>query len=248
MEMEFVRGVKMSEALAKQCGELAKKLDVRLSAHAPYYINLLSEEKEKIEASRERILQTCRVVSAAGRGKVVFHPGYYGKLIDDKKTAFKEMKNAFADLISRIGKEKLNATLAPETTGGWKEWGSFQELVEMCSELGTRDLWMTIDFSHLHARNGKPELNSKQDYARLFDFAEKNLGKKFVQDVHAHFQGIKWGQGGEIAHLPLSAGQPLFKPLAELIHEQGYGGTIISESPLLDGDALAMKRIFEKIK
>ena len=35
MELEFVRGVRMSEATAQEVGETAKQEDVMLTAHAP---------------------------------------------------------------------------------------------------------------------------------------------------------------------------------------------------------------------
>jgi len=40
MELEFVRGVKMGEKTARAVHEVAEKLGIRLSVHAPYYINL----------------------------------------------------------------------------------------------------------------------------------------------------------------------------------------------------------------
>lgn len=67
MEVEFVQGVKMSIEKAKELGEVAKTIGVRLSVHAPYYINLCSEEKEKIEASKNRILETATRAEAMGR-------------------------------------------------------------------------------------------------------------------------------------------------------------------------------------
>ncbi len=55
MEVEFVQGVKMSREAAQEAGEVARELGVRLSVHAPYFINLCSEEKEKVEASIARL-------------------------------------------------------------------------------------------------------------------------------------------------------------------------------------------------
>jgi hypothetical protein len=40
MEVQFVRGVKMSESMAQKVAEVAKKRGVKLTAHAPYFINL----------------------------------------------------------------------------------------------------------------------------------------------------------------------------------------------------------------
>ena len=45
MEVEFVRGIGMSNELAKKCGAAAKEENIQLSIHAPYYINLASPEK-----------------------------------------------------------------------------------------------------------------------------------------------------------------------------------------------------------
>jgi len=56
MEVEFVRGVKMGVETAGKVGQAAIEMDVALSVHAPYYINLNSRETEKVDASRKRIL------------------------------------------------------------------------------------------------------------------------------------------------------------------------------------------------
>ena len=50
MEIEFVQGVKMSEQTAIQVGETAAKRGVKLSAHAPYFMNFNARELEKIKA------------------------------------------------------------------------------------------------------------------------------------------------------------------------------------------------------
>jgi deoxyribonuclease-4 len=47
MEVEFVHGVNMKEEKAREAGEMAKKNDVRLSCHAPYYINCCAKEEKK---------------------------------------------------------------------------------------------------------------------------------------------------------------------------------------------------------
>ena len=59
MEVEFTYGVRMKNEEAKKVGSIAKKLGIELSVHAPYYINLASEDRKKVEASKQRILQSC---------------------------------------------------------------------------------------------------------------------------------------------------------------------------------------------
>jgi len=51
-EMEFVYGVRMTEADAAQVATTAQKYRVKLTAHAPYYINLNSPENDKLVASQ----------------------------------------------------------------------------------------------------------------------------------------------------------------------------------------------------
>src|SRR3989338_5638748 len=59
LEVEFTYGVRMSNDEAKKIGLLAQELGISLSIHAPYYINLNSEERPKVHASKTRILQSC---------------------------------------------------------------------------------------------------------------------------------------------------------------------------------------------
>lgn len=245
MELEFVRGAKMGLDLARQVGERARSLDVRLSAHGPYYINLLSEKPETRKASVERILQTARIVHAAGGGRIAYHAAYYGKHTPEQAT--KELKGIHKEILEKMAKENLTtAILAPETSGGKAEWGGLEEILELCSEFDLKRVNPTIDFSHLHARPGKGWLYKKEDYASVFERLEKALGKKAVESFHSHFQSIAYTDRGEHHHLTIDHNEPPFKPLAELLAEQGYSGTIISESPNIEADALEMQREYRR--
>ena len=57
-EIEFVNGVKMGLDTAHKIAAKAASRKVRLSAHAPYFINLNSEDRGKRLQSQERILAT----------------------------------------------------------------------------------------------------------------------------------------------------------------------------------------------
>ena len=54
-EMEFVQQVYMTRDAAAAAGVAARENGIHLSIHAPYYINLCSEEPEKLAASKKRI-------------------------------------------------------------------------------------------------------------------------------------------------------------------------------------------------
>ena len=53
MELEFVRNINISKEKAPEVKETAKREDVVLTCHAPYYINLNSEDKRKKGDKRE---------------------------------------------------------------------------------------------------------------------------------------------------------------------------------------------------
>ena len=78
MEIEFVRGVKMSEDGAREVARTASDKGIKLSVHAPYYINLNAREPATLEASREREIKAQRQaavgVLAAGMAHEINSP------------------------------------------------------------------------------------------------------------------------------------------------------------------------------
>jgi deoxyribonuclease-4 len=78
-ELEFVYGAHMQDAEADQVASIARKLRIRLTAHAPYYINLNAHENDKLIASQDRLLRTAHVASICGASSVTFHAAFYMK-------------------------------------------------------------------------------------------------------------------------------------------------------------------------
>ena len=142
MEVEFVRGVHMSNKLAKEVGNLAKKLKIELSVHAPYFINLNSVEAAKREASKKRILMSCERANYLGAKNVVFHAGYYGKL--SKEETYDNISDAIKDIKGEIKKRKYDVKLAPETMGKINVFGSVSEIKKLIHETGCS---CCVDFS-----------------------------------------------------------------------------------------------------
>ena len=126
--------------------------------------------------------------------------------------------------------------------GQISQFGTVDEIINI-SKVVDRIL-PVIDFAHLHAR-GQGCLKAQDDYAKIFDQIEEELGNEVASSLHCHFSGIKFGYKGEIKHLPVEKNSPPFEPLAKEIVERGITPTIISESPLLDQDALKMKGVLE---
>ena len=243
-EFEFVHNASMAQAKATECGKAAKENKITLSAHAPYYINLCSDEPDKVAASKVRILDTARILEAAGGGRVVVHSGYYGKL--DRKKAYEHVKEGYLDVLEKMKNEGIHkAILAPETTGKPSAFGNLEELYALADEIGFERFKPTIDFAHLHARqNGA--MNAKKDFDRIFETITGLVGKEGPKNLHCHFAGIQYSIKGEIRHLTIDAKSPDFSLLARSLVDNNCSGEIISESPNIETDALTMKREYGK--
>jgi deoxyribonuclease-4 len=239
MEIEFVRGVRMSLQMAEVCGKVAKEFNVKLSVHAPYYINLLSENEETVKASRERILDSVERADAMNADIVAVHPGYYSEL--NREEAVEKMLEQVKYLADKIKSNGWNNTLLGfETSGRVKSFGTIEEIVRLCEEV--KGCGIVLDLAHIFAKQA-----GKIDYSEIFE----KIKTLKLEHVHMHFSGIKWRQvgmeGNEWHHLPISVGQPPFEPLAKEILKRKLNVTIISESPMLEQDSLQMAKIFEKL-
>ena len=96
-EISFTYGVYIkTKEDAERIGEKAKKLGIKLSIHAQYWINLNSEDEKKIEESKERIIECLRIGHYLGVYRIVFHPGYYGK--SGKEETYEKIKEAINDI------------------------------------------------------------------------------------------------------------------------------------------------------
>lgn len=229
MEVEFTYGVRMKNELAKKIGELAEKLDISLSVHAPYYINLASSEKQKLEASKKRILDSCERAHYLKANHVVFHAGFYGKISD--KECYEIIKKEIIEMQDIIKENKWKTKLAPETTGKKSQFGSLNEILRLRDEIKCS---ICVDFAHLHARNGSI------NYAFIFDQLAK------LKHIHSHFSGIEFSDKGERRHLIM--GRADFLPLAKEILKRKKDITIISESPVTWEDSLKMREILQELK
>jgi deoxyribonuclease-4 len=190
-EIAFTYGVYIKRKEdAEKIGKAADKLGIKLSIHAPYWINLNSKEKKKIEQSKERILRCCEIGDVLGAYKVVFHPGYYGGM--DKEETYQNIKKALLDMKKEIKKHDWKPRLAPETTGKVNVFGSVDEILRLVKETKCS---FCIDFAHILAREKKIEY-------------EEILSKfKEYKGLHLHFSGIVYGEKGERRNIETKEGE-----------------------------------------
>jgi deoxyribonuclease-4 len=238
-EIEFVQGVKMGLDMARAVKAKAEALGVRLSVHAPYHINLNSEDPGKRLASQERLLKTARVGDACGATSAVFHAAFYGK--DSAERTYEAVKGELKTLLSILRNERLKIVLRVETMGKRSQFGSLDEVLSLCRDLD--GLQPCLDFSHLHAREGK--VNSYGEFERVLAKVARKLGPRALKNVHIHIAGIHYGDKGEIKHLNLGETEFRYDEWLQALRDMGVEGTVICESPNLEEDALMLKKLHQ---
>jgi deoxyribonuclease-4 len=245
-EYQAVRwGVKpqVKRGLAEKFKSEALKNDVWVTMHGSYFINLAGD-KSVVDKSIERIKACLEAADWFGAESVVFHPGFYGR--SSSKEAFETCLKALNELVEYMNAMGSKAYLRPETTGKPSQLGSLDEILAMCQKFDS--VYPTVDWAHIYARCGGC-LHSKDDYFKVFEKIEKALGSRGVEKLHFHFTNVEYGDKGEIKHRTLDEPfGPDFKILAEVVVENGYKPVIISESPVLDLDAVKMKNIMEVLE
>ncbi|MBU0497988.1 MAG: AP endonuclease, partial [Candidatus Thermoplasmatota archaeon] len=104
-----------------------------------------------------------------------------------------------------------------------------------------KDVVPVIDLAHIHAR-GNGCLKERKSFEEMFDkFAPLKLKKYII-----HVTGVLYEDGNEFYHLPIKKGDMPIAPVIEIILDRKYTATLISESPLLEHDAVYIKLQVEK--
>ena len=240
MEVQFVRGVRMKDAMARQVRTVSESLNVSLSVHAPYYINLNADSEVKVKQSLQRLYESARVGSIMGARNIVFHPGYYMKRSRD--TAFRRVRDAIEELVEEVS--ELGVVLRPETSGKREQFGELDEILRLCSEIDV--VLPCIDVSHVHART--MAFNSYGEFASMLERVEAELGKEALEDLHIHVSGIEYDIKGEKRHLNLSESDFRFDELLKALVDFSADGMLVCESPNLEEDALMLKRRFAELR
>ncbi|WP_338604073.1 deoxyribonuclease IV [Sulfolobus tengchongensis] len=238
MEVEFVQGVRMSRETAEETGQVAKELGIRLSVHAPYFINLCSEEKEKVEASKQRILDTADRAELMGADAIAIHIAFYGKM--EPEECYQKVKTELGDVIDKAKEMGIkNVKFGVETMAKETAFGTLDEVISISKELN--GVIPYIDWAHTFARQG-----GKIDYGEIIDRLISELG---LTHINSHFESLVFRNGKYVdEHVPIDANAPPFEPLAkELLKRDNLSITLICESPELERDALKMKEVLTKL-
>jgi len=241
MEIEFVQGVKMGEPVARQVADIATKEGVKLSAHAPYFINLNAREPEKIRASQDRLLQTARIASICGAESIVFHTAFY--LGNPPEEAYNNVKKRLEEIIHQLRQENNWVWIRPEIMGKSSEFGTIEEVLNLSYEL--EGIAPCIDFAHCHARTGR--FNSYPEFASILQQVKERLGRQALDNMHIHVSGIAYGKKGELKHLNLKDSDLQYVELIKVLTDYDAKGLVICESPNLEEDTLLLQETYNTL-
>ncbi|HJS17454.1 MAG TPA: TIM barrel protein [Anaerolineales bacterium] len=242
LELGWVQSVRVTEATCALIKKTASDQGLSLSVHAPYFINLnaLDEEWPK---SRKRLMDAAHYGNLAGATDIIFHPGsYFGNdPLEVLKLAIPRLKGCVEEL--RAAGNRV--TLRPETMGKSAMLGSFEDTVKMSKAI--EGVQPCVDFAHLHARPGDGSMNTHEEWCALLQKYQKVLGKKALKRLHIHLSGIEYGPKGEKNHLELAKSDLKLNLLFEALKDFNCAGRILCESPIMEEDALNMKKAWMKM-
>ena len=123
--------------------------------------------------------------------------------------------------------------------------GSFEDTLEMSKAID--GVLPCIDFAHLHARPGDGTMNTYDEWSTLLKAYQKAVGKPALKHLHIHLSGIEYGPKGEKNHLKLAEADLDLKALFRALYDAGCAGRILCESPIMEDDALNMKKAWMKV-
>ncbi len=235
MQLEFAHGVRMKEEVSSALRKVSYELNIPLTSHGPYYINLNAREQDKIDSSVERIIQTAKISDLCGAESMTFHAAFYMK--DSPYDVFDLVEKSMNVIEERLSRLDIEIELRPELTGKTSQFGSLEELISLTKSVGSCQPCM--DFSHLYARTG--EYNSYEGFKNVISTIQEEIGAKATDNMHIHISGISCNSKGDLKHLNLEQSDFNWRELLKALKDTNCRGYMICNSPNLEKDAKMLK-------
>jgi deoxyribonuclease IV len=241
-ELGWVQSVRVTEATCAAIKQTGQEQGVALSVHASYFFNLNANDEEWPK-SRKRLMDAAHYGNLAGATDIIFHPGsYFGRPPEEVlKVAIPRLRGC----VDELRKASNPVILRPETMGKSAMLGSLEDTLEMSRAI--QGVQPCLDFAHLHARPGDGSVNTVREWTRIIEAYQASLGKEALKNLHIHLSGIEYGPKGEKNHLALGESDLKIKFLFEVLRDFGCAGRILCESPIMEEDALNMKKAWMKV-
>ena len=220
-----------------QTRALARALDVKLTLHAPYYVDFFGSEEAHNRSIRQ-IQWAGLLASGLGAGLDVTHLGFYGG--GSRADSVHELTQVAKDLEAWLQKTTEGVVhLAVEPSGHPDVFGSREEILELAHQV--RGVVPVLNLPHLAARERTTYTDPVQLKALIDQFVEASRG-----DLYLNFSGVEFYGPTEFRLTPIKRGSIRFDSVAEILAERDYDVTVISSSPLLEHDGMYLKLLYER--
>ena len=242
LELGWVQSVRVSEETCAVIKAASLEQEIKISVHAPYFINLNADEIEWPK-SRKRLWDAAYFGFLAGATDIVFHPGsYFG---NSPEEVLKSTLPRLKGLMDELNENKVFVTIRPETMGKQAMLGSLRDTLIMSKEI--EGVAPCMDFAHLFARSGDGKPNDRISWEKIVDEYIKFLGPESIKHFHIHLSGIEFGPKGEKNHLPAKESELNINELFQALKSVNCDGRNLCESPILEEDALYFKELWNSI-
>ncbi len=242
LELGWVNAVRVTEKTCAEIQKTGQEQGVLVSVHAPYFINLNANDEEW-PRSRKRLMDAAHYGALAGATDIVFHPGSYFNL--PPQEALAKAIPRLQGCVEELRSAGNPVVLRPETMGKSAMLGSLEDTLEMSRQVPGVE--PCVDFAHLHARRGDGSLNTYDEWSRLLDAYGQALGQAALERMHIHLSGIEYGPKGEKNHLLIAEADLDLPALLRALRAYGCRGRILCESPVMEDDAIVIKKTWEEL-
>lgn len=241
LELAWVQSVRVSESTCAAIKNEAAQKNVKISVHAPYYINL-NADAEEWHKSKKRIIDAAYYGFLAGGTDIIFHPGtYFG---NPPEVVLAIAIPRLEECTSELKKMNVEVTLRVEIMGKSAMLGSLEDALEMSRTVP--GVAPCMDFAHLHARPGDGSMNTYDEWSRVLERYQEVLGDSALKQMHIHLSGIEYTAKGERNHLVLAESDLNVSELFKALKTFNVEGRIMCESPVLEDDALILQRTWKE--
>ena len=224
-------------------GEMSRRLDVKMSIHTPYYMDLGrdmgAENAELTYECFDSLRHAAVILDAMDGDVVVTNLGLYDGKVDREEVDGNIMANV-ENLMDWWNGYGLKPKLGIEITGHQDVFGSLDQVLDLCDAV--ENTVPVLNFSHYHSRTCG-SLLEKENFIDVIDQVMPYSDGR----LYSAFAGVDYDQNGNERRLtPIKRGDLKFDPLAEALIDLTPEATIISTSPLLEHDAMYMRIIHER--
>ncbi|GBE21657.1 MAG TPA: hypothetical protein ENH00_07395 [Actinobacteria bacterium] len=240
-ELAFVEKITWKEQRCRRFGDLAAERDIRLSVHAPYSAVLTDEDEERSALWLSAIEDTMRLANVAGARIICVHLGNrHGR---DEETLMKLVSERLQRIAPKV--EHLGVGLGLETAGRSSAFGTLEEIALLVSKFSFVRPY--VDWAHLHAI-GQGALATKDGFREVLGVLREHFPGWMIDPLQCQFSETRFGDKGEIHHLPYGEGTLRITNLVAAAQETDIGLIVISEARDPESTEAMVQELHETVR